>query len=120
MVAPEGDAEVEATVLNRDIGFVSAGQEAAIKLDAFLFTKYGTVLGRVVAVSRDAVQDKDRGLTYAARSVLDRAVVDFGGAPVPLGAGMTLTAEIKTDSRRLIEYLLSPILRYRQESLRER
>jgi hypothetical protein len=42
---------------------------------------------------------------------------DITGA---LGAGMAVTAEIKTESRRLIEYLLSPILRYRSGSLRER
>lgn len=81
---------------------------------------YGVVPGRVVAVSRDAVRDEALGLVYPARIVLDRATIAVGGADLPLGAGMTVTAEIKTDSRRLIEYLLSPILRYQQESLGER
>ena len=107
-------------MLNRDIGFIAPGQEVAIKLDAFLFTKYGIVPGRLISISRDAVQDEKLGPVYAVRIALDRAALDVAGRQAPLGAGMTATAEIKTDRRRMIEYLLSPVLRYKQESLRER
>ena len=70
--------------------------------------------------ARDAVQDEKLGPVYAVRIALDRAALDVAGRQAPLGAGMTATAEIKTDRRRMIEYLLSPVLRYKQESLRER
>lgn len=121
VIAPRDDAlEVEAVVLNRDIGFIEAGQKAEIKLETFLFTKYGVIPGKVISVSHDAVQDEKQGLVYPARVALDRTTVDVNGRPLSLGAGMAVTVEIKTESRRVIEYLLSPILRYQQEALRER
>lgn len=121
VIAPRNDPlEIEAMILNRDIGFVEVGQPVEIKLETFLFTKYGVIHGHVISVSRDAVQDEKQGLVYPARIALERTSVDVGGRTTALGAGMAVTAEIKTDTRRLIEYLLSPILRYRSESLRER
>ena len=121
VIAPGNDQlEVEAMVLNKDVGFIAPGQEVAVKLETFLFTKYGAVPGRVVSISHDAVQDPKLGLVYPARIALDRTTLDVAGRTATLGPGMAVTAEIKTDQRRLIEYLLSPILRYRQESLRER
>jgi hemolysin D len=51
---------------------------------------------------------------------MSRAVMSVDGQDVTLGPGMAATVEIKTDQRRRIEYLLSPLLRYKQESLRER
>lgn len=120
IVPRDAGLEVEATILNRDIGFVEVGQAAEIKLETFLFTKYGTLPGKVVSVSRDAVPDEKRGLIYPVRIALDRTRLDVDGRRMELGAGMALTAEIKTDRRRLIDYVLSPIVRYRSESLRER
>ena len=49
--------EVEAQVLNKDIGFVLVGQKVSVKFDAFPFTRYGTVSGEVVDISRDANKD---------------------------------------------------------------
>jgi hemolysin D len=116
--------EVEARIANRDIGFVHAGQEAEVKVETFDFTHYGIVHGTVVDVSRDAVppDDKDpkKEPAYLARVSLDRTSIDVEGRPVALGAGMSVTAEVKTGRRRLIEYLLSPVLRYREQTLRER
>ena len=59
-------------------------------------------------------------LVYAARVVLDRAQMEIEGGPVQLLSGMAVTVEIRTGSRRIISYLLSPLVRYRQEVLRER
>ncbi|MBX3454258.1 HlyD family type I secretion periplasmic adaptor subunit [Ferrovibrio sp.] len=110
----------EVKLLNRDIGFVQPGQPVEVKLEAFPFTKYGTVAGRVDTVSSDAIQDETRGLVYIARIALDQEYVEVAGREVKLSPGMALTAEIKTDRRRVIDYLLSPIARHRDESLRER
>jgi len=61
-----------------------------------------------------------RELSYVARISLDRTAMDIDGRSVNLRPGMAVTAEINTGTRRVIEYLLSPLLRYREESLRER
>jgi membrane fusion protein, hemolysin D len=51
---------------------------------------------------------------------MDRATIQVEGKQVPLSPGMAVTVEIKTGKRRVIEYLLSPLLKSVQESLRER
>lgn len=121
VIVPENSVlEIEAMVSNKDIGFVRVGQEADIKLDSFPFTTHGLIRGRVLALSADAVQDKDRNLVFAARIALERSYMTVGGKRVSLGPGMTAAVEIKTGERRLIQYVLSPLIRYAEESLRER
>jgi hemolysin D len=141
VVPRDSELEIEAVVSNRDIGFVFAGQDAEIKVDAFNFTRYGLLHGRVHSISLDAIasdrheepsraaltgaqsttkEPNGQELVYAARVVLDRAQMEIEGEPVQLLPGMAVTVEIKTGSRRIISYLLSPLVRYRQEVLRER
>jgi hemolysin D len=142
VVPRDSELEIEAMVSNRDIGFVVAGQDAEIKVDAFNFTRYGLLHGRVQSISHDAIaRDRHRDgpdrtapqggqsatsepngeeLVYAARVVLDRAQMEIEGEPVQLLSGMAVSVEIKTGSRRIISYLLSPLVRYRQEVFRER
>ena len=121
VIVPQEDTlEVEASVTNRDVGFVHAGQQVEVKLETFPFTKYGTIPGVVESVSRDAVADEKQGLNYPARVRIDRDYMQVNERRVPLTPGMAATVEIKTSDRRLIEYILSPILRYKHESMRER
>jgi hemolysin D len=140
IVPSDSHLEVEAMVTNRDIGFVHAGEEVEIKVDTFDFTRYGLLHGRVLSISEDAIardvpadkapdktagaastsEPKGQELTYAARISLDRAQMQIEDKMVNLSPGMAVTAEIKTGSRRIITYLLSPLLKYKQESLRER
>jgi hemolysin D len=121
VVVPGGNPlEVEAFVENKDIGFVHAGQVAEVKVETFPFTKYGTLHGTVTQVSSDAIQDEKRGLIYAARVKLERPTLKVDGRTVNLSPGMAVTAEIKTGKRRVIEYFLSPLLQYGDESLWER
>jgi hemolysin D len=141
LVPADSHLEIEAMISNRDIGFIHEGQEAEIKIDTFNFTKYGLLHGAVLSLSQDAITrdkpadkagDKQQGaqektsepqgqeLVYAARVSLDRARMQIDERLVNLTPGMAVTVEIKTGSRRVIEYLLSPLLRYKQESLRER
>jgi hemolysin D len=112
--------EVEAWVENKDVGFVAPGQPVEVKVETFPFTTYGTLSGRLLIVSRDAVQVDKVGLVYAARATLDRSTIVVDGRATPLVAGMSVRVEIKTDQRRLIEFFLSPLLRHSHESLRER
>lgn len=120
IVPEEEKLEAEVAVLNKDVGFVEPGQEVDIKIEAFQFTKYGTLPGRLMWVSRDATHDENMGFVFLARVELLKSSFDLGTRSIPLGAGMTLSAEIKTDNRRIIDYLLSPLMKYRSESLRER
>jgi len=139
VIVPKAEPlEVEAWVENKDIGFVHVGQEAEIKVAAFPFTRYGTIPAQVRTLSHDAVAPEkdsttpprtlspDTGqpgngpLVYAARVSLERTAIQVEGTPVALSAGMAVTVEIKTGTRRLLEYFLSPVLQAGQESVRER
>jgi len=121
VVVPEsGQMEVEAMILNRDIGFVHEGQKAQVKVDTFNFTKYGLIDAEITTISDDAIQDENFGLVYIARIKLHQGELQVGDKWVKLSPGMSVTAEVKTGKRRLIEYFLSPLLRYKQESLGER
>jgi hemolysin D len=141
VVPSDSRLEIEAMVSNRDIGFVHSGQEAEIKVDTFNFTRYGLLHGEVLSVSQDAImrdrqqdrpndrppgahndtsEPKGQELNYSARVSLDRTRMQVDDRTVDLSPGMAVTVEIKTGSRTILSYLLSPLLRYRQEILRER
>lgn len=120
IVPAHGQIEVEARVLNKDIGFIREGQSAAVKFEAYPFARYGTVSGKVVSLSRDAVADSKLGATYVARIRLDRATIVVDGKPVPLSSGLAVTADIRTGSRRIISWLLSPIQTSVSQAGRER
>ncbi|MBF0126311.1 MAG: HlyD family type I secretion periplasmic adaptor subunit [Magnetococcales bacterium] len=119
IVPKEAELEVEAMVLNRDAGFVKAGQTVEIKVETFLFTRFGVLAGKVRHLSRDAVEDKVLGLVYPARIALHNDTILINGQSVSLTPGLAVTAEIATGYRRIIESLLSPILKARKESLTE-
>ena len=112
--------EVEARVLNKDIGFVRAGQSVTVKVESFPFTRYGVLKGTVISVSRDAIADEKLGLYYSARVRVPKGRMNIDGVDVQLSSGMLVTAEVTTGTRRLIEYLLSPVMRHVEESGRER
>jgi hemolysin D len=141
VVPADSHLEIEAMVSNRDIGFTHVGQDVEIKVETFNFTRYGLLHGKVLSISQDAIthdrpQDKSNDQTpgatpttsepkgqellYAARVSLDRTQMQVDENLVNLSPGMAVTVEIKTGVRAVITYLLSPLLRYRQESLRER
>jgi hemolysin D len=121
VIVPNGQPlEVEALVLNRDIGFVTEGQRATVKVDAFPFTRYGAIKGNLVTVSKDAASDEKLGLIYPTRLRLEKASMFIDAKNVDLSPGMSVTVEIKTGQRRLIEYFLSPLIQAADESVRER
>jgi hemolysin D len=120
VVPQDYPVEVEAQVENKDVGFVKEGQPVEIKIETFQFTLYGTVPGTVLSVSDDAVPVEKVGLVYPTRVSMDRGTMHVEGKQVHLTPGMAVTVEIKTGQRRVIEYLLSPLLKSVRESLRER
>lgn len=112
--------DVNATVLNKDIGFVKVGQHVVVKLQSFPYTRYGYLTGTVESISHDAAQDKKLGLIFPAVIKLDSDTLHIDGIPVRVTAGMTVSAEIKTGKRRVIDYLLSPLETHVDEAMRER
>ena len=120
-LVPLGETlEVEAFISNQDIGYVRAGQSAEIKIHTFPFTKYGVIDATVEHVAEDATVDEKLGLIYRTRLVLAKNTIMVDSRDVPLMPGMAVSAEIATDQRRLIEFFLAPLLRMKDESLRER
>lgn len=120
-IVPEDyQLEAEVMILNKDIGFVKPEQEVEIKIDSFPFTKYGTIAGKVRNISGDAIKDEKLGLVYNSRLRLADNKINADGKLIQLKPGMGITAEIKTGKRRVLEYLLSPIIKYMDESMRER
>jgi hemolysin D len=128
-------------ISNLDIGFVHPKQKAEIKVDTFNFTKYGLLHGDVLSVSRDAIgrdksvdratergagadnassEPKGQDLSFSARVSLDRSQMQIDDRLINLTPGMAVTVEIKTGSRSLMGYLLSPLMKYGHDSLRER
>ena len=141
-IVPEGDVlEAIVVINNQDVGFVTAGQNAEIKIDAFPFTRYGLLSGHVAEISRDArslqavnnpefgpknksdeTENIERGerLVFVARIILQKHALSVNGEDVELLPGMSMKAEIKTGKRRLADFFLAPLKQYDQEIFRER
>ncbi len=120
VVPQDHPVEVAAQVENKDVGFVRNGQIVEIKVETFPFTLYGTIPGKVFSVSDDATPIEKVGLVYPTRVSMDRSTIHVEGREVNLSPGMAVTVEIKTGQRRVIEYLLNPLLKSVKESLKER
>ncbi|WP_158895382.1 MULTISPECIES: HlyD family type I secretion periplasmic adaptor subunit [unclassified Pseudomonas] len=120
VVPKDQQVEVEAMLENKDIGFVHPGQPVTVKVETFTYTKYGTLEGTVTSVSSDAIEDDKRGLIYSTKIRLGSDHLNINGQDIKLSPGMAVTAEVKTDQRRVIEYFLSPLQQYSSESIRER
>lgn len=117
-IVPEGTPLIiEASILNKDIGFVKTGQEAEIKMDTFPFQKYGTIVGNVTAVSPDAFDDEKQGPIYKVKVGMNSWTMVVDGKKIPLVPGMTASVEIKTDKRTILEFFMSPLVKYADESL---
>ncbi len=122
-IVPFGAAlEVETQVMNRDVGYLKIGQRVINKVETFDFTRFGYIEGIVQWVGTDAVADPKLGPVYPVRILLKTGETPnvVNGLRGAVTAGMSVTSDIRTGERRMIEYFISPMLRYQQESLRER
>jgi len=134
IVPLDSPIEIEAMIQNKDIGFVEPGQAAVVKVESFPFTRYGTIDGTVLKVSRDAVDEREAGalsdpgsapktqasatatapgkgqnLVFPATIGLSRRTINVDGKVIPLSPGMAVVVEIRTGQRRAIDYVLSPL-----------
>lgn len=120
-VVPEDQpVEIEASILNRDIGFAHVGQEVDVKFQAYDFTRYGEVPGVIRKIASTSTENEELGRVYRAIVELDERSMTVDGKEVPLRPGLTATVDIDMGSRRIIAYFLEPFLRYRDKALSER
>ena len=143
VVPRDSELEIEAYVLNRDIGFISVGQEAVVKVESFPFTRYGSIRAHVIRIAKDAIPSPDasaiegdparpasesgyagaermQNLVFAVELKPDVTSMSVDGVDRPLTSGMAATVELKTGSRRLLEYLFSPLVEVGSRAMRER
>lgn len=143
IVPAHAPIEIECYLANGDIGFVKPGQSAVVKVQSFAFTSYGTVDATVSRIAEDAIPEADadqregnpiaaaRGGTFGGAQRLQNLVfpvtlalhsttIEADGAKRPLGTGMAVTVEIKTGSRRILDFLLSPLADVIMTAFKER
>ena len=99
---------------------MQAGQRAAVKIEAFPYTRYGFLNGTITEVSNDAVQDKKLGLTFPVRIRLETNRIHVDNRWITLTPGMMVTADIRTGKRSVMGYFLDPLVQTARESMRER
>lgn len=112
---------VEARLKPSDVAFVLPGQKAEIKLSAYDFSIFGGLVGEVQSVSADSIIDQQSRETYYIVLIkTDDAVLHFKGKDLPILPGMVTTVEILTGKKTILQYLLKPINKARDEAMRER
>lgn len=121
-IVPVGDTLlVEARLKPSDVAFVLPGQQATVKLTAYDFSVYGGVRGEVQNVSADSIIDPEtRETYYLVLLSTESSVLTFNDEELPILPGMVTTVEILTGKKTVLNYLLKPINKARDEALRER
>jgi hemolysin D len=141
-IVPADDGiEVECYMPNKDIGFIRPGQEAVVKVESFPFTRYGTLPAHVIRVSREAIPEPDvqqqegdparssrstltagtqriQNLFFPVTLALEKSTISTDGGEIPISNGMTVTVEIKTGDRRIVDYLFSPLVEVTSEAMK--
>lgn len=110
---------VDAALDNQDIGFVKSGQRVVVKVATYPFQRYGYLEGTVENISPDAIQDDKKGLIYKAKIKLNDDKSSKQNQ-LKLLPGMSVSAEITTGRRRIIEFFLDPLITKTEDSLKVR
>ena len=119
-IVPDNDLlYVDVTLDNQDVGFVRVGQRVVIKVATYPFQRYGYLEGTVENISPDAIQDEKKGLVYKAKVKLSGANSSKKNR-LKLLPGMSVSAEITTGKRRIIEFFLDPLMTHVDDSLKVR
>jgi hemolysin D len=122
LVPDAADLYVEANVPSRDVSYLRVGDRVRVKLETYPFQRYGTLDGVLDAISADSVplkEDEKSQLFYRAQVRLTTPLNELVTRGIHLRPGLVATAEIKTGRRSIASYILDPVLRTMDESLRE-
>lgn len=110
---------IEATLQNKDVGFVQVGQKVAIKVDTYSFQRYGYLTGTVKSISPDTFDDEKQGPIYRIKITIDSDKSSKDNT-ITVSPGMSVVSEITTDKRRIIDFFLDPFLTHTDDSLKVR
>ncbi len=123
-IVPLSDAlVVEAKIDPKDIAFINPSQKAIIKITAYDFSIYGGLEGKIIEISADSIIDKEskEGKSYYRVLVkTDKNYLERKGKKLPIIPGMVATVDIVTGKKTIMDFILKPILKVKQDSLHER
>ena len=111
---------IEARIRPADIAFLHPGQKAMIKITAYDFAIFGGLDGVLEAISADTIEDDDGESFYKVKLRTQKNAIAYRGEELPIMPGMTASIDILTGKKSVLAYLLKPILRAKQNALRER
>jgi adhesin transport system membrane fusion protein len=111
---------VEARVRPADIAYLRPDQKAVIKVSAYDFSIYGGLTAKLVRISADTIRDEEGESFYHVYLLTEENALQHRGETLPIIPGMTVTAEILTGEKSVLDYLLKPILKAKDSALRER
>ena len=122
LVPDDADLYVEADVPARDVGYLSVGDTARVKLEAYPFQRFGTATGVLTVINPDSTQVDEKEPAKRIYHVQVKLMEKAGALvarKIHLKPGLVVSAEIKTGTRTIASYVLNPVLRITDESLRE-
>ncbi|MEQ8664230.1 MAG: HlyD family type I secretion periplasmic adaptor subunit [Rhodospirillales bacterium] len=120
-IVPTGDKLViEARLDPTDRGYVTEGQAALVKISTYDYARYGGLDGRVILVAPDSSTDDDGEPYFRVVVETDRTYLGASEGQLPITPGMQATVDIKTGDRSVIDYLIKPVLKLKDEAFRER
>jgi adhesin transport system membrane fusion protein len=111
---------VEARVTPKDVAFLRPGQDVMVKISAYDFSIYGGLEGKLESVSADTIEDKKGNYYYLAKVRTQKTAITYHNESWPIIPGMMVTADIMIGKKTVLDYLLKPILKAKQNALRER
>ncbi|MBP1680410.1 MAG: type secretion rane fusion protein, HlyD family [Proteobacteria bacterium] len=120
IVPTEDTLLVEAKIKPSDVAFLRLGLDAMVKFTAYDFSIYGGLNGKLVFISADTITNDKGESYYLVHIKTDKNHLGTPEKPLSLMVGMTTTVDILTGKKTVLDYLLKPILKAKQNALRER
>lgn len=111
---------VEAKVSPKDVAFLRPGQDVMVKISAYDFSIYGGLEGKLESISADTIEDKKGDYHYLVKVRTQKTNIHYQNEVLPIIPGMLVTADILIGKKTVLDYLLKPILKAKQNALRER
>ncbi len=111
---------IEARVRPADVAFLHPGQKAVVKVSAYDFSIYGGLEGVLEQISADTIEDKRGDLFYQVKVRTPKTTITYRNEQLPIMPGMMTTVDILTGKKTVLDYMLKPILKAKQNALREK